>query len=237
LSRPTSRDRGDGSKHLRIETAITHPSALILEGVVVGGETVIGPFCVIGGRYRRVAGKLLKARRETRIGRECQLGAHVRILRGTRIGDRTSIDGGCTVEQNVDIGKACFLTYHAFVCNSAKIGDECVVGGFVGERSRIGDHSRIFGQLVHRQENPSAGWDDADEPAPTLDHHAFVAFGAVVAGGVQIGKRSFVCAGAVVTKDVAPRHIVTGRDDAVFYRGSKMRRLARSRWFSEEDDD
>ncbi|MET8764876.1 hypothetical protein [Lentzea sp. NPDC004782] len=37
-----------------------------------------------------------------------------------------------------------------------------------------------------------------------------VGFGARVVGGVRIGPRSYVAAGAVVTKDVPAEHVVTG---------------------------
>ena len=202
----------------------------------VGAGTTIGPGAVVGLPYRALEdGTVLEARTETAIGRNCRIGPAARILKGTRIADNVCIDGGCTVEQDVDIGERSVLTYHAFVCNSAKIGPRCVIGGFVGERSVVGESSKVFGMLVHPQNDPAEPWDGKDEPAPTLRHHSFVGFGAVVVGGVTIGERSYVAAGAVVTKDVPPRHIQVGGEPPTYYRNSKLK-LARSKWFSDGED-
>ncbi|HYS38533.1 MAG TPA: hypothetical protein VEO01_23185, partial [Pseudonocardiaceae bacterium] len=37
-----------------------------------------------------------------------------------------------------------------------------------------------------------------------------VGYGARVIGGVRVGPRSYVAAGAIVTRDVPPEHVVTG---------------------------
>ena len=204
--------------------------------VTIGRRTEVGEGAVVGLPFRPLEdGRLLPSRSQTVIGRDCHIGPGARILRGTRIGDRVSINGGCTVEQDVDVGDRCVLTYHAFVCNKASIAPRCVIGGFVGERSVIGEASKVFGMLVHPQDNPANPWDGEDEPAPVLRHHCFIGFGAVVVGGVNIGERSYVAAGAVVTKDVPPRHIVIGREAPVYFRNCKMK-LARSTWFSDGKD-
>ncbi|WP_245996920.1 hypothetical protein [Nocardia pseudobrasiliensis] len=49
-----------------------------------------------------------------------------------------------------------------------------------------------------------------DEAPPVVEADSVVGFGARVVGGVRIGPRSYVAAGAVVTKDVPPGHVVTG---------------------------
>ncbi len=207
---------------------------LMFGRVRVGKGTDIGPYTTIGRTYRKVNGTRISTRGETTIGRDCTIGAHVTILKGTHIRDRVSIDDFTTIEQDVDIGDECVLTYHAIMCNEARLGARSVLGGFIGERSVVGHDCRVFGHLVHRQADPAAPWDGPAEPAPMLGHHVFVAFGAVIAGGVKIGNRSYVCAGAVVTKDVPPRHIVKGTNNAVYYQSADLK-LAKSSWFSERD--
>ncbi len=204
--------------------------------VTVGAGTTIAPGAVVGLPYRPLEdGTRLEAHAGTVIGRNCHIGPAARILKGTRIADNVSIDGGCTIEQNVEIGEGTVLTYHAFVCNSAKIGPRCIIGGFVGERSVVDERSKVFGMLVHPQNDPAAPWDGEDEPAPTLKHHSFVGFGAVVVGGVTIGERAYVAAGAIVTRDVPPRHIQVKEGQPVYYRNSKLK-LAGSKWFSDGED-
>jgi len=208
------------------------PRAVRIGRVRVGRDSQIGPFTVVGARYRRVSGRLLPSKPITVIGRDCEIGSQVSILHGTSVGNRVSIDAGCAVEQNVEIGDDCRLIYHAIVCNGARIGKRAIIGGFVGERSEVGADSRVFGYLVHRQEDPAVAWDDQDEDSPVLGDHVFVGFGAVIIGGVHVGRRSYVCAGAIVTKDVQERQIVMGKDRSVAYSTSSSR-LAKSRWFSD----
>lgn len=209
-----------------------HPSAVLIEPIAKGRGISIGPLAVVGAPYRRVANVPLPTRRKTRLGNGCEIGPHARILRGSWIGGQVSIDGGCSVEQDVDIGENSRLIYHCIVCNGAKIGSRCIIGGFIGERSKIGDESRIFGQLVHRQDDPAVPWDEQDEDPPVLEDHVFVGFGAIVVGNVRVGRRSCIGAGALVTRDVAPRSVVDGVNRAISYRDCKWK-IARSSWFAD----
>lgn len=59
---------------------------------------------------------------------------------------------------------------------------------------------------------------DLTQPTPyphisrpiTIEHGAWIGAGAMVLGGVTIGRYAVVAAGAIVTKDVAPHQIVVG---------------------------
>lgn len=67
-----------------------------------------------------------------------------------------------------------------------------------------------MGELVHEYTQPHEGWWGVDEDPPVIEADSVVGYGAHVVGGVHLGPRSYVAAGAVVTKDVPPEHIVTG---------------------------
>jgi len=56
------------------------------------------------------------------------------------------------------------------------------------------------------------GYSNVDErsPAPKILDHTIVGFGVKIIGGVTIGYRSYLAAGAVVTRDVPDESIVTG---------------------------
>lgn len=198
--------------------------------VHIGSRTTVGKSSTIGKPYRRIGGKPVASRPTTILGRGCQIGEHVTIMRGARIGNRVDIDDQCLVEQDVNIGDWSRLIYHAIICNEANIGARCVIGGFVGERSKVGNDSRVFGSLIHSQVDPAAAWDATVEPAPILRHHVFVGFGSLVIGGVTIGRQSVIAAGAIVTKDVAPGSIVTGVNRTEHHSESTMK-LAASKWF------
>jgi len=87
-----------------------------------------------------------------------------------------------------------------------------VIGGFISEGCVIGDRCRVFGQLVHKQVDTTQPWDEHEIPEPSvrIGDDAFVGFNALVIGGVDIGSRAYVAAGAIVTRSVPPRHIAYG---------------------------
>jgi UDP-3-O-[3-hydroxymyristoyl] glucosamine N-acyltransferase len=116
------------------------------------------------------------------------------------------IDHGCIVEGDVTIGANTLLCYRAHVCADSQIGQNCVIGGFIGERSTIGNDSRIFGSLVHSHPRGWRGWDDEDQMAggPKIGACVLVAFGAVIVGQIEIGDGAYIGANAVVCEDVPP---------------------------------
>ena len=90
-----------------------------------------------------------------------------------------------------------------------------MIKGHIGDNSRIGAGCRIAGDLIHRQFDPSIPWDDrlGEEPALVVEDGAFVGWRAVIVGGVNIGAGAYVCAGALVTKDIPAGSIACGRRD------------------------
>ena len=69
--------------------------------------------------------------------------------------------------------------------------------------SVIGGNCRIGSGVTLGSRNPDVG-------APTIGDNTFVATGAKVLGGIQIGKDCVVAANAVVVTDVPDRSIVAG---------------------------
>ncbi|MDT7724788.1 MAG: hypothetical protein QOI21_1364 [Actinomycetota bacterium] len=183
-----------------------------LEGAA--STTRIALTAQIDAPYRRLqAGDWTRLNRETFIGEGCDIGHFSLIGEEVYLGEGTIIDAYCMVEGGVTLGKNVLLTHRASVEAKAKIGDNCIIGGtLICEKSRIGDNCRVFGNLIHRQLDPTIDWDaeEAEEPAPQLADNVFVGWGATIIGGVNIGEGSYICAGATVTKDVPPHHIVTG---------------------------
>jgi acetyltransferase-like isoleucine patch superfamily enzyme len=147
---------------------------------------------------------------KTVIGRGSILDTHVLVEQGAQIGDNCIVEAHVVIEERVVIGECSFIVHGARICGNSVIGKACVVGGFVAERSKVGDYCRVFGSLIHRQVDPTTPWDDCIEPAPTLEDHVFVAMGATVVGEVHLSNHVYVTAGAVVTKSVPPFHIVYG---------------------------
>jgi UDP-2-acetamido-3-amino-2,3-dideoxy-glucuronate N-acetyltransferase len=124
-------------------------------------------------------------------------------LYGCRIGDETRIGPFVEIQSGVDVGARCKIQSHTFICSCVTLSDEVFVG---------------HGVLFINDKRPRATTDDgelqtADNWAllPThVERGASLGSGCVVLGGVRIGERALVGAGAVVTRDVAAGEVVAG---------------------------
>ncbi len=181
------------------------PTATVCEGAIIGK-----PFRpLLSGQQDMPGGSVINA--QTYVGYYAVVGAR------SIVGRSTLIDDHCIVESDVELGASTLLIYRAQVCNEAVIGQNCVIGGLVGERTRVDSYSRVFGKLVHLQHDPTRPWDSDEgvEGAPNIGAHVFIGFGAIVAGPVSIGERAYISAGAIVTRDVPSRHIAYGTNKVV----------------------
>ena len=185
---------------LKIGNCKIHPSAEILTGAIIGKP------------FRRFLDGTQEKTTITRIAQNTYIGCYTTIGTGSIIGSNTIIDDYCIIESRVVLGNHNLVTYRAQICNDVIIGDNCVIGDFIGERTRIGNNCQVFGKIIHSQNNPVGGWDDDEgmEKSAVIGDYAFVGFGAIIIGNISIGQRAYVCAGAIVTKDVPKLSIVTG---------------------------
>ena len=109
-----------------------------------------------------------------------------------------------------------------------QIGSGARIAGFICDGTVIGDRSTVMGELVHEYTQPHRGWWEVDEPAPVIEDHVVVGYGAKVVGRALIGPFSYVAAGAIVPKDVPEGYVVTGfnrRSSLSSWRGTKLRSL------------
>ncbi len=123
-------------------------------------------------------------------------------LYGCQIGDNTRIGPFVEIQQGARIGANCKIQSHAFICTGVEIED----GVFVS-------HGVIFiNDKFPRATTEDRLQEGADwELLPTVvEHGATLGSGAVVVGGVRIGRGALVGAGAVVTRDVEPGQVVVG---------------------------
>ena len=170
---------------------------------------------VLGKNYRPLIGFSSvpeSTSEETVIGPKVYVGYYTVIGAGSVVEEGSIVDDFSIVECDVVIGQRTLVTYRAQICNDAQIGRNCVIGALIGERVKVGMGCRIFGEIIHAQHNPQIEWDapEAQEGAAVIGDNAFVGFRAVVVGAVRLGAGAYVCAGAIVTRDVPPGHIVSG---------------------------
>lgn len=127
-----------------------------------------------------------------------------------RIGARSTIAAGVTLQGNVDIGDDSSVQTGSILVG---YGDRETRAGLIS----IGNHVRVapFVQMIAGNHN----FDDLDRPiakqgltlAPiVIEDDVWVAGRVILTAGTRIGHGSVLAAGAVVTKDVAPCSIMAG---------------------------
>jgi acetyltransferase-like isoleucine patch superfamily enzyme len=189
---------------------VIKPGAAVIDPTaqIASTAAIASPFRpLLNGRHRQVD-------RDTVIGPGVWVGQFALIGQGATIGANSLVEDYVDIQAGSVIGERVVVAYRAYVGVGATVGDDSVIRGHLGDSVRIGARCRIAGDLIHRQLDPSRPWDDEDseEPAPVVEDGAFVGWGALIVGGVNIGAGSYVCAGALVTRDVPAGHIASGRN-------------------------
>ena len=123
-------------------------------------------------------------------------------LYGCRIGDDTKIGAFVEIQKGVSVGSRCKISSHSFLCEGVVIEDDVFVGHGVMFINDKYPRATAGGQL-----QTEADW----QVVPTrIGRGASIGSGAAILCGVTIGEEALVGAGAVVTRDVAPRTTVAG---------------------------
>jgi acetyltransferase-like isoleucine patch superfamily enzyme len=151
-----------------------------------------------------------------------ELGKNVRIFQpdlvniyGCRIGDETRVGPFVEIQKGADIGPRCKISSHCFICEGVTIEDQVFVG-----------HGVMFiNDIEPRATNADGALQtEADwTVSPTrVRRGASIGSGAVIMGGITIGERATIGAGAVVTKDVAADEVVAGVPARLLRTGNKL---------------
>ena len=128
---------------------------------------------------------------------------HFVNLYGCEIGEGTKIGSYVEIQKGASIGRNCKISSHTFICEGVAIADEVFVGHgvtFINDKypKAVGDAGRL---------QTDADW----TVVPTVvERGASIGSGATILGGVTIGERAIVGAGAVVTKSVPAEATVAG---------------------------
>lgn len=124
-------------------------------------------------------------------------------LYGCEIGDESQVGTFVEIQRDVVVGRRCKIQSHTFVCSGVTIGD----GVFVG-------HGVMFINDLRPRAVTDEGelqtTDDWTLVETVVEDGASIGSGAVILGGVRIGKGALIGAGAVVTRDVEPGATVAG---------------------------
>lgn len=147
-----------------------------------------GEFCVIAP--------------DVKLGRAVAIYNFVNLY-GCEIGDETRIGTFVEIQHGARVGARCKISSHTFICTGVEIEDEVFIGHgvqFINDR-----HPRATNADGTPQQ--AADW---PLERTIVRQGASIGTGATIMGGLEIGARATVGAGAVVTKSVPPGATVAG---------------------------
>jgi acetyltransferase-like isoleucine patch superfamily enzyme len=192
------------------ETAIVYPGTLLGEGVKVHEHAVVGKQPALSPRST--------AKREpqppARIGDGTIVSTGAIVFAGATIGARVILGDQSCVRERVTIGDDVVLGRGSLVENDTTIGalTKIQADAYITAYSTLEEQVFVAPCVVTTNDDFMGRTERRHElvAGPTIRRGARIGGGAVLCPGVEIGEEAFVGAGAVVTKDVAPRTVVVG---------------------------
>jgi UDP-3-O-[3-hydroxymyristoyl] glucosamine N-acyltransferase len=183
--------------------------------VTIDRTAQIARTAIIGSPFRPLLdGRQMRVAEQTVIEAGAWIGQYATIGQGVTIGASSMVEDHVAIQPLAAIGPRVLVRSHSSIGIGVKVGNDSVIKGHLGDHARVGAGCRIAGDLIHRQLDPSISWDDpaGEEPAPIVEDGAFVGWRAMVVGGINIGAGAYVCAGALITKEVPEGYIACGRN-------------------------
>jgi acetyltransferase-like isoleucine patch superfamily enzyme len=196
--------------------ADVHPSATVYPGTVLGAGVKVLENAVVGKQPS------LSPRSTTKreplspavIGESTIVSTGAIVFAGSSIGARVILGDQSCVRERVTIGDDVVLGRGSLVENDTTIGamTRIQADAYITAYSTLEEHVFVAPCVVTTNDNFMGRTEQRHElmKGPTIRRGARVGGGAVLCPGVEIGEEAFVGAGAVVTKDVAPRTMVVG---------------------------
>ncbi|MGI9104813.1 MAG: acyltransferase [Pyrinomonadaceae bacterium] len=136
------------------------------------------------------------------LGRDVRIYSFVNLY-GCEIGDETRVGTFVEIQRGARVGARCKISSHTFICEGVEIEDEVFIGHgvqFINDR---------YPRATTPDGTPQTEANWALERT-IIRRGASVGTGATILGGIEIGARAIIGAGAVVTRDVPAGSIVAG---------------------------
>jgi bifunctional UDP-N-acetylglucosamine pyrophosphorylase / glucosamine-1-phosphate N-acetyltransferase len=189
--------------------------------VRIGRGTVLYPSAVIEG--------------QTRIGASCRIYPFVHMV-DVRLGDRVKVLSSTVlersrVEDDAQVGPFTHFRPNTVLRSKAKVGNFVEMKNTVfGERSKAGHLSYLGDAVVGEGVNIGAGtitcnYDGVKKSQTVIEEGAFIGSGSELVAPVRIGRRSYVGAGSVITRDVSPEALAVARGRQVERPGWVRRKM------------
>lgn len=181
-----------------------HPTAIVAGDALLGRESTVGAFAVIGVDGPDHA---------TQLGEQSTVRSHVVIYRGTVIGSRFHAGHGALIREESVIGNGVSVGSHTIVEHHVRIADEVRIHGnaFIPEHSELERGCWIGPSVtITNARYPNRPDTKANLEGVIVREAAVIGAGAVLLPGVSVGHGAIVGGGAVVVENVAPGATVVG---------------------------
>ena len=136
------------------------------------------------------------------------------MFAGTKLGKRVLVGDGACVRERCVVGDDVVIGHGSLVENDTAVGPRVKIQAlaYVTAYSTLEEDVFIAPCVVTTNDNYMGRTERRHElrRGPTIRRGARIGGGAVLCPGIEVGEEAFVGAGAVVTKDVAPRTVVVG---------------------------
>lgn len=136
------------------------------------------------------------------IGRDTMIGHHVVLRAAVLLGDHSVISHGTCIERGARIGSYVRISALTHITNGCIIEDEVQIGARV---VTVNSREMRWVDKVRKE-----GIGRRPDPPPVFRRGARIGSGSTILSGVNIGERTLVGAGSVVTRDLPPGVVAYG---------------------------
>jgi UDP-3-O-[3-hydroxymyristoyl] glucosamine N-acyltransferase len=131
-----------------------------------------------------------------------KIGAFCVIHFGVVIRESAYIDHKCVIGIEAEIGRNTQILSGKEITYRAKIGNNCIIGGNVADRTIIEDNVTYFGEIAHSYRDASRDWNTTEEPSPIIYEGSVIGVNAIIIGPRKIGPYAYIGAGEIVRTDI-----------------------------------
>jgi UDP-2-acetamido-3-amino-2,3-dideoxy-glucuronate N-acetyltransferase len=184
---------------------------------VIGEETRLDDFAVIGKTPLRARNSILKAvvdLRPARLGRGMLVGTAGTVYRGAELGEGVLLADQATVRERVVVGDFTIIGRGVVVENDCRVGRYCKLETecYITAYSTLEDRVFVAPQVTTSNDRFIGRTEERFKHfrGVTVRKGGRIGAGAVILPGLTIGEDALVAAGSVLTRDVPPRMIFLG---------------------------
>lgn len=182
------------------------PDTTRFDNTIIGEGALVEPDVMVGFRYHTKCGP-------TRIGSHCILRKGTIIYGDVTIGDHFQSCHYAVIRAMVKMGDYCTLCNQSTIEGIVRMGNGVRIMShtYIPSRTWIGDNVFIGPGVTFLNDRFPGRRDPMPTPrGATIHDDVMIGGGATILPGITIGERSFIAAGAVVTKDVPSHSFVVG---------------------------